>query len=376
MAKTAKQQVEGEDLRQQIEFFCIEKGLEFEEVMDAINKAISGAYRREFGERDKTYEAEFDLASNSYKVYEAVRVVEEVENEMREMSLMDAKLENPDAKMDDVIRHDMGVEKEVGFGRIASQVAKQVLIYTVNNIQHTKVLDKFKDHVGQIVGVEVDAFKKGGYIVKLGQTTGFIPREELLPTDRFKPGQMIKALIVDITDDPARGSRIHLSRTNNDFIVAIIKQEVPEVASGLVKIDKLVREPGNRTKLLVSVNEEDENAADIDPVGSILGRRNVRILNIMREISTSLSEKVDVVENNPEDFEQMIVDALEPAEIQDLEFSRTDDDKELVIVYCRAEEASLAVGRRGANVRLASRLLDIEIKVQSIDVEGSSSSEE
>lgn len=359
--------IQSNELQEQIKAFVSERGLSYEEVMVAIERAIAGAYRREFGDKDKSYSAEYNPETNKYHVYETIRVVDEVTNPKREINIVDARLENPTLQVGDEIKNDLNVEKEIGFGRIASQVAKQVLVYTVNNFRHTKVLTKYKDFIGKIVGVEVDAFKQGGYLVKIGhgneQTMGYIRREDLLPTDRFKPGQIIKVLVKDITEDENKSSRISMTRSAPEFVTAIIAKEVPEVENGLVKVEKIVREPGNRTKLLVSADESE----DLDPVGTILGRRNVRLLNIMREISTTLSEKIDVIEFQPGRLEEMVMDALEPAQVERVELGTNEEGKASATVYCLADEASLAVGRRGANVRLASQLLDIDIKIQALE---------
>jgi N utilization substance protein A len=349
-----------DDLKQQIELLCIEKGVEPEEVMKAIENSIAGAYRKEMGDKDKAYEAEFDQEQRKYTIYQVTTVVDEVEHPGRELSLIDARLENPAAKVGDVLRKEVTVQDEIKFGRIASQVAKQILMQTINNFRHTRVLQKFKDQIGDIVKVEVDCYRKGGYMVKLDKTMGYISRDNLLPIDRFRPGQVINALVVDIVEDKRGTSQIVLSRTVPDFVVAIIKREVPEVGSEAVVIDKIVREPGVRSKILVSAGEEDPS---IDPVGTILGRKNIRIINIMREISTSLQEKIDIVENNPEDLEVVVMDALEPAEIERVE---VDKENNKLTVYCYPEEASLAVGRRGSNVRLASELVGYEIDIQTI----------
>lgn len=366
MAK-AKKINQGSELKQQIELVCIERGLDQEEVIKAMEIAIASAYRKEFGDKEKLYEAEFDLDNGKYIVYETFNIVDEVLSPAKEVSVVEARLSDTSAKVGDVIRNKVEDERNVAFGRIATQVAKQVLVQAISNVRHTKVLKRFKDKIGDVVNVEVDYFRKGGYVVKLAQTTGYIGKEHLSPVDRFKPGQMIKALIVDIIEDDRKGSRVILSRTAPEFVTAIIKQEVPEVESDVVLIKKVVREPGSRSKIMVAVNE-DENQ-DIDPVGTILGRRNVRILNIMREISTSLQEKVDVVEYQSDNLEEMIMDALEPAEIEDIEFTKNEEGEEIVNVYCYAEDASLAVGKRGVNVRLASDLLDLNIKVHTIEGE-------
>ncbi len=350
------------ELKQQIELLCIERGLEVDEVMKAIETSIAAAFRKEFGDKDKTYEAEFDQETGKYSVFQVQHVVEEIENLGRDVSLVEIRLTNPNAQLGDVIRTQEVIDNEVHFGRIASQVAKQVLFQSINNVRHTKILQQFKDKIGDIVSVEVDCFRKGGYMVKLGQTIGFINKEHILPIDKFKPGQLIKALIVDITEDERGNSRVILSRSDKNFISAVIANEVPEVSSGIVTIEKIVREPGSRSKLLVSASEEEQ----IDPVGTILGRKNVRLVNIMREISITMQEKIDIIEYRPGDLEGMIVDALEPAEIDRVDLNREEMKAD---VYCYPEEASLAVGKRGVNIRLASELLEVQLNLKTIEDE-------
>lgn len=360
------------ELKEQMEALCIERGIDQDELVKAMEISIASAYRKEFGDKDGAYEAEFDWENNKYTVYRIHTIVDEVKYPEKEISIVEARLNDPSTTLGDEIKEKLETDKNVEFGRIASQIAKQVLVQAVNAVRHTRVLNKFKEKIGDLVAVEVDYFRKGGYIVKLAQTQCFLPKEELLPIDRFKSGQIIKALVVDINEDDKKGSRIVLSRSHPDFVRAVIRQEIPEVESGMVVLDKIVREPGNRTKVLVSVSE-DENL-DIDPVGTILGRRNVRILNIMREINTSLQEKIDIIEKQENNLEGMIADALEPAEIEDIEIKEGENGSKLAIAYCYPEEAALAVGKRGANVRLASRLLDIEIKVETLEGEKSEDS--
>lgn len=348
------------DLKQQIELICIERGLEPEDVMKAIEVAIASAYRKELGDKDKGYEVTFDSESSKYSVFEVTNIVDEVTNPSKEISVIDAKLFNPQASSGDVIRKEILLDQEIGFGRIASQVARQVLYQAINSVRHTKVLQQFKDKIGDIVTVEVDFYRKGGYAVKLAQTTGFISRENLLPIDKFKPGQIIKALVMDISEDDRGNSRIFLSRTSPDFVKAIITNEIPEVAAGIVSIDKIVREPGSRSKVLVSADEEE----NIDPVGTILGRKNVRITNIMREISNTMQEKIDIIEHRPDDISGMIMDSLEPAEIDSVEIDMVNKKAD---VFCYSDEASLAVGRRGVNIRLACELLGFELNIKTIE---------
>jgi len=329
--------------------------------MSAIEVAIASAYRREFGDKELSYESEFNLETGTYDIYQVTHVVDEVINPSREITVVEARLTDPTLKVGDVIRKQVTVGHEMNFGRIASQVAKQVLSQAIHNTKHTKVLQQYKDKIGDLVTVEVDGYRKGGYMVKISQTMGYISRENLLSIDRFRPGQLIKALILDIVEDDRGNSKIILSRSHTDFIIAIIRNEVPEVGAGIISIRKIVREAGSRTKILVTANEDEQN---IDPVGTILGRKNVRLVNIMREISTTMQEKLDVVEYREDDLEGMIMDALEPAEIEKVEIDLENNTAE---VYCYPEEASLAVGKRGGNIRLAGALFDMELNLHTLE---------
>jgi N utilization substance protein A len=353
-----------QELQQQIEMVCIERGLEFDEVIKSIEQSIASAYRKEFGDKEKLYDTKLHLENGTYDVFEVTMVVDEVEFPSKEISLVEARLSKPETQVGDKLVKEIAKNQELKFGRIAAQVARQVNRQTVNSVRHSKVLQQFKERIGDVVNVEIDYWKKGGYVVKLAQTTGFLKKESLLPIDRFKPGQVVKALIVDISEDLNGNSRLVLSRTSTDFILAILRNEVPEVESGVVSIDKIVRTPGVRTKILVSAPDDET----IDPVGTILGKKNIRIINVVREISSTMQEKVDVIENNPDDLELMILDALEPAEIEKVEI---DLDTKTAKVYCYPEEAALAVGRRGANIRLAGELLDLELQVVTLDDGGS-----
>jgi N utilization substance protein A len=184
-----------------------------------------------------------------------------------------------------------------------------------------------------------------------------------MPTDRFKPGNIVKALIADITEDAKGNSRVVLSRTDPNFIAAIIKNEIPEVENGLVIINKIVRDPGSRSKVLVSAIDGE----NIDPVGAILGKKNMRIINIIRQVSNTMQEKIDIIEYQPQDLDLMIMDALEPAQIERVEIK---DDGVKADVYCYKDEAALAVGRRGVNIRLASELLGVELNLITFEDDG------
>lgn len=350
-------------VKEQIDIICQEKGLNPEEVMKAIENAIASAYRKEFGDKEKVYEATFDLQLGKYDIFEVTYVVDEVVNPSQQISVIEARLHDPSALVDDVIKAKIDTDKVLGFGRLASQIAKQVLFQSINNAKHSKIVQQFINRVGDIVNVEIDYYHKGGYQVKLDQTFGYLSRENLMPNDKFKSGTVVKALIVSISEDHRGNSKILLSRSHPDFVRAIIKNEIPEVEAGIVLIDKIVREPGFRSKVLVSAVEVDE----IDPVGTILGKKNMRIINIMRQISPTMQEKIDIIENQPDDIDIMIMDALEPAQIERVEFSQ---DGKQASVFCYKEEAALAVGRRGVNIKLAQELLNLELVLSVIDEDG------
>jgi transcription termination/antitermination protein NusA len=358
-------QASNSEIKQSIDLICAERGITTEEVVDAIEVAIAKAYRKDFGDEAKAYEASYDLSDNTYNLWETVTVVEELDEEgnpfnpKKEVSLMTARLSDPHAELGKVYKTELDKDKLMAFGRVATGVAKQSIIQYIRNLRHNKVLEKYKEMVGEIITVEVDYFKKNGYYVKLDQTTVFLSQDDLMPFDKFKPGAFIKVHIASIIEDPKYGLRIVLKRNTPEFVVALIKLEIPEVSAGQVEIVRAVREAGVRTKILV---QKEDPESDLDPVGTILGRKEVRLLNIARELNIGMQERIDVIEYNPEDMDLMIQDALEPARINSIQNTDTG-----VIVYCDKSEAALAVGKRGANVRLASRLLEIEISIESED---------
>ncbi len=357
-------------LKEEINFICNDKGLDPEEVIKAIEKAIASAYRKEFGNPLKTYTCSFNVNTGKYTVYEEVKIIDEVENleeghifaPDKEITLSQSRLYNPNAQIGEIIKTEIIVTDEVYFGRIASQIGRQVLMQSINASKHTKLLKEYKNKVGELVNIEIDYPKKNGYIVKLGQTTTFLGHEALANNDRFRPGQIVKAVILSIREDEQGNTKIALSRSAQEFVLAILKQEIPEIESGHVIIKKIVREAGTRAKILVY--SEDET---IDPVGTILGRKNTRIINVLREISSTMQEKIDVIEYMAEDLQLMIMDALEPAQIDKVIINNQNDSAD---VYCLQEEAYLAVGKRGANIRLASQLLDLNLNIITTDENG------
>jgi transcription termination/antitermination protein NusA len=356
-------QIQNIELKQAVELLCAERGITPDDVTAAIESGIAKAYRKDLGDNEKAYEAEYDLTTNRYKIFEVITVTDEVDEEGnvynpgKELTLMAARLSDPNAFIGQTYKTLVDDEdKLLEFGRVASGIAKQSFEQYIRSIRHAKVLKEYKDKVGELITVEIDYFKKNGYYVKLGATTAFLGQDSLMPNDKFKPGEFIKVHVDSITEDPKLGSKIVLKRNSAGFVVALINIEIPEVSNGQIEIVKAVREAGLRTKILVQKEDFDST---LDPVGTILGRKEMRILNIMRELNVNLQERIDIIEVN-ENQDEMIKDALEPARITRIE--RTD---EAIICHCEKQDAALAVGKRGVNVRLASQLLEVELKIQS-----------
>lgn len=360
-------QVNNTELKQAMELLCAERGITMEDVVEAIEVGIAKAYRKDFGALEKAYEAEYDIMTNTYKIFEIVTVVDdvneegEVHNPERELTVMQAKLSDPKAELGKIYKTEIDKDKLLSFGRVASGIAKQSFDQYIRNVRHAKVLKDYKEKIGELINVEIDYFKKNGYYVKLGTTSAFLDPDSLMPNDNFKPGEFIKVYVDNIIEDPKLGSRIVLKRNTPEFVVALIKKEIPEVASGDIEILKAVREAGLRTKILV---QKEDPESEIDPVGTIIGRKQIRMVNLMRELNINMSERIDVIEQN-DDLDIMIRDTLEPARINNIEHT----SKNLIICYCDKSEAPLAVGKFGVNVRLASKLLGKELKIQVPEAE-------
>jgi transcription termination/antitermination protein NusA len=345
------------DIRDHIITICQDRGISFEEVIKSIEKAIATAYRKEFGDQSELYACEYDMDTGRYKIYKETRIVEEVVYPAKEQLISEARLYNPNVQLDDIIKEEVMISDEINFGRIAAQIAGQVLKSTINTIRQSHLIQEYKGQIGSLVKVEIDIFKKNSYLAKLGTAMINIPLNHILPREKFTPGQIVRFVIVDIKEDQQGNYFIILSRTAPEFVEAVIRQEVPELDAGLIVIKKIAREAGSRTKILVASIDPDDN---IDPVGAILGKKNVRLMTIMRELNPKLIEKIDIIEYLPEEIETMIADALEPAELDNIVYNEENNSAD---VYCNNEEAALAVGKKGINIKLASKLLNMNLNL-------------
>jgi transcription termination/antitermination protein NusA len=327
-----------------------EKNLPEETVLSVIEQAIAAAWRRDNGERDQEVRAELNINDGSANVYVAREVVEEVGSEAVEISLEDAKKLKSDAVIGDMVE-----EKHVvtSFGRVAAQTAKQVVLQRLREAEREVVLEEYEDKIGTIVTGTVQRVEPRVVRVELGKATGIIPQSEQIQGEFYSIGSRIKVFIKDIERDN-RGPQLILSRGNEAFVEHLFRQEVPEMDTGAVEIKTIAREAGRRTKLAVK-----SNVPGVDPVGTFVGGHGTRVQAVMNEIGDQ--EKIDIItyDENPEQF---IRNALSPAEVAKVEI---DEAAKRAKVFVNEDQQSIAIGRGGQNVRLASHLTGYELDIET-----------
>jgi len=327
-----------------------EKNLPEEVVLGVIEQAIAAAWRRDNGERDQEVRAELNVNDGTAKVYVAREVVELVGSEALEISLGDAKKIKKDAALGDTIEeaHDV-----VSFGRVAAQTAKQVVLQRLREAEREVVLEEYEDKIGTIVTGTVQRVEPRVIRVELGKATGIIPQSEQIQGEFYSIGSRLKVFIKDIERDN-RGPQLILSRGNEAFVEHLFRQEVPEMETGAVEIKAIAREAGRRTKLAVA-----STVPGVDPVGTFVGGHGTRVQAVMNEIGDQ--EKIDIItfSENSEDF---IRNALSPAEVVKVEI---DEKAKRAKVFVAEDQQSIAIGRAGQNVRLASRLTGYELDIET-----------
>jgi N utilization substance protein A len=317
---------------------------------DAIQKAAKSRYGAE-----NEIRAQIDPKTGEMRLARLLEVVEQVENDSTQIPLADAKRRNPDAKVGDFISEGL---PPIEFGRVAAQNAKQVIVQKVREAERERQFGEFKDRVGTIVNGAVKREEHGHVIVDLGRAEGIVRREEKLPRETFKYGDRIRAYIYDVRRE-ARGPQIFLSRTRSEFMAKLFAQEVPEIYDGIVEIKSVARDPGSRAKIAVVSKD-----SSIDPVGACVGMRGARVQAVVGELQ---GEKIDIIQWS-NDAPTFIVNALAPAEVTKVVL---DDENRRIEVVVPDEQLSLAIGRRGQNVRLASQLSgwDIDILTEQTEQE-------
>lgn len=327
-----------------------EKNLPEETVMSVIEQAIAAAWRRDNGERDQEVRAELNVNDGTAKVFVIREVVEEVGSEAVEISLDNARKLKSDAVVGDMIEEGYEVTT---FGRVAAQTAKQVVLQRLREAEREVVLEEYEDKIGTIVTGTVQRVEPRVIRVELGKATGIIPQSEQIQGEFYSVGSRIKVFIKDIERDN-RGPQLILSRGNEAFVNYLFRQEVPEMETGAVEIKAIAREAGRRTKLAVS-----STMPGVDPVGTFVGGHGTRVQAVMNEIGDQ--EKIDIVtyDENPEQF---IRNALSPADVARVEI---DEAAKRAKVFVAEDQQSIAIGRGGQNVRLASRLTGYELDIET-----------
>src|SRR5438477_11085648 len=323
-----------------------DKGIDRDEVLEAMEQAIQKAGRSKYGQ-DYDIRAEIDRNSGEIRLLRFREVADVVKNEATQIPLADAQRLNPEAEIGDFITDPL---PPIDFGRIAAQTAKQVIVQKVRDAERQRQYLEFKDRVSEIVNGLVKRVEFGNVIVDLGRAEAILRRDELLPRETFRQGDRVRAYIYDVRREQ-RGPQIFLSRTHPQFMSKLFAQEVPEIYDGIIEVKAVARDPGSRAKIAVISRD-----SSIDPVGACVGMRGSRVQAVVGELQ---GEKIDIIpwSNDPATF---IVNALQPAEVAKVVL---DEDAERIEVVVPDEQLSLAIGRRGQNVRLASQLTGWDIDI-------------
>lgn len=336
-----------------------EKGVPKEAVIDAMEQAIQVAGRRKYG-HEQNIRAEIDRKNGAISLFRVRTVVEVIENDQTEILLKDAKKLAKDVEIGDEIKD---ILPPIDFGRVAAQTAKQVILQKVRDAEREKQFEEFKDKVGSIVSGTVKRVEYGNVVVDFGRTEAIIRRDDLIPRETFRTGDRIRAYISKVSREKS-GAQILLSRVHPDFMAKLFEQEVPEIYNGIVEIRSVARDPGSRAKIAVLSNDPSVN-----PVLSCIGVRGSRVQAVVNECQ---GERVDIIEWS-QDPATFVVNAISSAEVSKVVI---DEDKNRVEIVVPDEQQSMAIGRRGQNVRLASQLTGWSIDILTEQSESDRRAEE
>ena len=332
-----------------------EKGIDREEVLEAMEQAIQKAGRSKYG-HEHDIRAEIDRNSGEIKLARYLEVAEEIENEMTQVTLETARGHKDGAVLGEFLVDPL---PPIDFGRIAAQTAKQVIVQKVREAERKRQFAEFKDRVGEVINGMVKRVEFGNVIVDLGgRAEGIVRRDESIPREHFNNGDRVRSYIYDVRDE-LRGPQIFLSRSHPQFMAALFTQEVPEIYDGIIEIKSVARDPGSRAKIAVISKD-----TGIDPVGACVGMRGSRVQAVVAELQ---GEKIDIIQWSQEPA-TFIVNGLAPAEVSKVVL---DEEANRIEVVVPDDQLSLAIGRRGQNVRLASQLTgwDIDIMTEAEESE-------
>ncbi|HKM20317.1 MAG TPA: transcription termination factor NusA [Candidatus Dojkabacteria bacterium] len=329
-----------------------ERGIDKEEIFQALEEAILVAYKKEkFGldvpeeEKQPNWSVELNRETGEFKLIASKEVVKKAKDVEKEISLSEAEMISPNVEVGDIIQIEMPSED---FGRIAAQTAKQVILQKIRESEKEAIISEYSDKVGEIFTALMQRMQRGEVIFEIGKATATMPQEEQISNEFYRLGERYKVLLKDIVD-----SQMIVSRADSDFLVGLFKLEVPEIESGVLEVKAVAREAGSRSKMAVTSHQDG-----VDPIGSCVGQRGIRIANVMNELG---EEKIDIIEWD-EDPEKFIANSLSPAKIDDV---KVEEDTATVTVP--NDQLSLAIGREGQNVRLAWKLTGYKIDIVPAD---------
>ena len=325
-----------------------EKGIEREEVLEAMEQAIQKAGRAKYG-LEHDIRAEIDRKTGEIKLLRYMQVADPIENENTQVSVAEAQRRNPEAQVGDFLTDEL---PPIDFGRVAAQTAKQVITQRMRESERKRQYEEFKDRVGEIVSGVVKRVDYGNITVDLQRAEGVIRRDETIPREILRVNDRVRAYIFDVREEP-RGPQIFLSRSHPQFMAKLFTQEVPEIYDNIIEIKAVARDPGSRAKIAVLSHD-----SSIDPIGACVGMRGSRVQAVVQELQ---GEKVDIIPWSGE-VANFIVNALAPAEVSKV---LMDEEKNKAEVVVPDDQLSLAIGRRGQNVKLASQLTGWEIDIMT-----------
>jgi len=336
------------DIKQVIEQVSRDKGIDREVLIKALEEALKSAARKKYGSKIDI-ETQYNEETGEIEVFQFQEVVEEVTEPDLQISIEKGRELDSDCEIGD----SLGIKMDTSsFGRIAAQSAKQVIIQKMKDAEKNAVYNNFINRKGEIINGIVQRIERGDIIVNLGQTEGILKVREQIPKETYRRGDRIRAYILDVQHD-SRGPQVILSRISTNFMIALFKTEVPEIAEGIVNVMAAAREPGSRAKISVTSND-----SDIDPVGACVGMKGSRVQNIVQELK---GEKIDIIPWHV-DQAKFVCNALAPAEISKVIIDEENKSMEVIVPD---ESLSVAIGKRGQNVRLASKLTGWHLDVRS-----------
>lgn len=338
----------GKELCLVIDQISREKGISRDALIEVLESALFSAVRKRFGNR-ANITLKIDPKTCEINVFEIKKVVEQVVDKDEEVALLELKYSAPDKVIGDSVEIPIALHD---FGRIAAQTAKQVIFQKVREAERDIIFDEYKDKVGQILSGTILRKEKGAYYIHLGKTEALLLQRDTLPTETLKRGDIVKAYLAEVKQT-SKGPGILLSRTEPNFVIGLFKMEVPEIHDGIVVIKAIAREPGERTKIAVFSKD-----SSIDPVGACVGMKGTRVQSIVRELR---GERIDIIPWN-EDPRIFIARALTPAVVDRIGI---DEDEKKAMVIADDQQLSLAIGKRGMNIKLATKLTGWEIDILS-----------